>query len=252
MRFNNFLNSDVKTWAEQNNCEIDGHNRLHVYKAVHKVESNTGVRYIADFGVLYGPYSRMIIPKANNRFDSVIEYEIGVPITVPNDKFSTNRLALCAPGLHAANLDFAKRFGFSWGDGCILELVIDLSDYETEVVIPYDVQTMAAAMSAMSADEITFDPTTCKVFGQKIRTNKMVPIREVGEISPKTLVYTNVTYDWSFVLSVLNIKKEIRTLEQKLYGFKFIDRDKVLERLNELTNALGTLSRVDLKNCCFK
>lgn len=248
MRFNNFLNSDVKTWAEQNNCEIDGHNRLHVYKAVHKVESNTGVRYIADFGLLYGPYCRMVVPKADNRFETVMEYEIGVPITVPNDKFSTNRLTPCAPGLHAANLDFAKRFGYSWGDGCILELVIDLSDYETEVVIPYDVQVMAGA----PADEVVFDPTTCRSFSQKIRTNKMTPIREVGEIRQNTLIYTNATYDWSFVLAVLNIKKKIRTLEKKLYGFKCIDRDKVLERLNELTNALGTLSRVDLKNCCFK
>lgn len=214
MRFNNFLSPDIVDWAEQNNCEIDGRNRLHVYKAVHKVESGAGVRYIADFGVLYGPYSRMIIPKANNRFEAVVEYEIGVPITVPNDKFSTNRIAECAPGLHAAGLDFARRFGYSWCDGCILELVIELSDYETDIVIPYDVQVMAGAMSA---DELVFDPTACKVFSQKIRTNKMTPIREVGEIRPGALIYTNVTYDWSFVLAVLNIKKEIRTLEKQLY-----------------------------------
>ena len=248
MQFNNLLNKDVEKWAKQNNCEIDEHNRLHVYKAVHKVESGAGVRYIADFGVLYGPYSRMIIPKANNRFELVVEYEIGVPITVSDYKFDYSRFITCGPGLHAAGMNFARRFGDAWDDGCILELIIDLTDYETEIVIPYD----ELAMRELIATEDEFDPNTCKLFSPKIRTNKMVPIREVGELEHKRLLYTNAAYDWSFVLAVLNIKKEIRTLESKLYGFKFIDRDKVLERLNELTNALITLSRVDLKNCCFK
>lgn len=249
MQFNNLLNKDVEKWAKQNNCEIDEHNRLHVYKAVHKVVSNACVRYISDFGVHYSPYNSMVIPEVTNRFEAVVEYEIGVPITVPDDKFNCSRFITCAPGLHAAGFNFARRFGDAWGDGCILELVIDLTDYETDVVIPYD----EYAMRGLIDTEDGFDPNTCKIFSPKIRANKMTPIREVGELSQKALIYTNVTYDWSFVLAVLNIKKEIRTLEKdQLYGFKNIDRDKVLARLNELTNALGTLSRVDLRNCCFK
>lgn len=255
MRFNGLLNKDVEKWAEQNNCEIDGHNRLHVYKAVHKVESSTGARYISDFGLRYGPYRSVVIPKAEDRFETVMEYEIGVPIMVPNDKFNPSPFMACAPGLHAAGLNYARRFGDDWGDGCILELGIDLSDYETDVIIPYDEDAVFhCSSSTLGAISIAndFDPDTCDIFSPKIRTNKMTPIREVGEINRANFIYGRATHDWTFVLTVLNIKKEIKTLETKLYGLKFIDRDKVLERLNELTNTLITLSRINWNDCYFK
>lgn len=244
------FNERLEKWAKDNHCEIDDHGFLHVYKAVHKIEGYGEVHYISDYGLTARP-GGFIWPNIARMFGDVIEYKIGDTIVLEDDRLDLDPFVECAPGLHAAGYDFAELFGSRWGTGCILELVIDLKDPSVRIVVPYG-QRMV-------------DDYVYKEFGwpieyplaNKIRVNKMRPIKEVGKCFDKRLDYSRADphpmhlekYDWSYVLKVLIIKNEISKLERTL-GKMFWEKDadmfkqSLLEAdLKEWRNKLGHVYR---------
>lgn len=213
----------LKKWAELNGCEIDENGLLHVYKAVHKVPSTDGVHYIAHYGVLDNFLRKhvantLVYPSQTRNFDNVIEYEFGKEISIDEDKLNTDNFIECGMGLHASGLEYAKNFGKNWGDGCVIELTINLNDPSCKVVIPYDSESMKMYTAMIYIGEYKKSKSAAEILpvpADKIRTNKMTPVREVcmcHEDYDKT--YRCDHMDWSLVLEVLGIKKRIAGLTE--------------------------------------
>ena len=206
----------IKKWAEANGCEIDENGLLHVYKAVHKVQSTCGVHYIANYGINVG--DTMVYPSQTGNFHNVIEYEFGREISIDEDELNIDKLRECGSGLHASGLKFAKYFGKNWGDGCVIELTINLNDPSCKVVVPYDSASMKMYNAMIYIGEYKENEAAAEILpmlADKIRTNKMTPVREVcmcHEDYSKT--YRCDHMDWSLVLEVLGIKKRIAGLTE--------------------------------------
>lgn len=235
------ISERLKKWARLNKCKIDENGLLHVYKAVHKVKSYDGVHYIANYGI----YARNNIIMADPiyRFGNVIEYEIGKEISINDDKMNTDCRRECAPGLHASGLSYANRFGRNWGDGCVLELTIDLKDPSTQVVVPYDSTFMKMYGAMVYLGEYKFKAKIEHTLADKIRTNKITPVREVQMC--ETFGYTPEFHcermDWRFVLEILEIKKRISDRKDILKKAKKRD-DLDLLRIADLENEIEFLN----------
>lgn len=213
------ISERIKKWARLNKCEIDENGLLHVYKAVHKVPSTDGVRYIANYGVK-SIVNNIVYPSQTRFFDNVIEYEIGREISINEDKLNTDNFRECGMGLHASGLEYAKRFGKSWGDGCVIELTIDLNDRSSRIVIPYDSGSLKMYTAMIYIGEYEESKSAAEILpmpADKIRTNKMTPVREVcmcREDYDAEYALCCDRLDWSLVFEVLGIKKRIAGLTE--------------------------------------
>lgn len=232
----------LKKWTRLNGCKIDENGLLHVYKAVHKVKSYDRVHYIANYG-LYAK-NGIIMADPIYRFGNVIEYEIGKEISINDDKMNTDCERECAPGLHASGLRYANGFGKNWGDGCVLELTIDLNDPSTKIVIPYDSSFMKMYGAMIYLDEYKFKAEIEPLFADKIRTNKMTPVREVQMCETAGWIpeFHCERMDWRFVLEILEIKKRISDRMDILEKAKKRD-DLDLFRIADLENEIEFLNR---------
>lgn len=206
----------LKKWAEANGCEIDENGLLHVYKAVHKVPSTDGIHYIANYGVHMG--NTLVYPSQTSNFENVVEYELGKEISIDEDKLNTDKFRECTAGLHASGLEFAKNFGKSWGDGCVIELTINLNDPSCKVVIPYTSRAVKMYTDMLYNGEYKENEAAAvmlSTLSDKIRTNKMTPIREVCMCHENNdTTYCCDRLDWSLVLAILGIKERITGLTE--------------------------------------
>lgn len=216
----------IKQWAKKNNCEIDNNGLLHAYKAVHKVNTKNGPRYISDYAVTprFLPRIAKWVVDASMRMQDLIEYKIGETISLSASDFDSNPWKPCAKGLHCSGQKYATFFG-TWADACVIELAIDLNDPETRIVVPYEeslVEYMCNKTRSMSLNgKEMWLKKNAKLaekqflFAEKFRANKLTVVREVytpafpGIVlyTPSLFYFQNQEEAWRYILDILDGKE---------------------------------------------
>ena len=106
------MSHDIRAWAAEHACKIDENGLLHVYKAVHKVNTKNGPRYISDYAVapslLHAGYGVGLYRKACKQ--DIIEYTIGRNVEIDLLSLNTDPFEDCGSGLHFGSHLYAAEF----------------------------------------------------------------------------------------------------------------------------------------------
>ena len=201
----------VIQWAEENGCTVFNNRYIRAYKAVHKVRTENGPRYISDWAVTLRELcdTCYVIPKDNDEetIRKIMEYKIGEYVFP--DKFDRDYKYSCSNGIHVAGPQAAFNYGNGWADGCIIELEIDLDDKDLEVVYPLSVERAARGMRTGYSFKYFFN-------SEKFRVNKARVVGEIGCIYSRSFQrFINdsgrLVYDfedsekaWGIILDILD------------------------------------------------